>query len=205
MASKTKAPADVQKSDLMAYACDLTLDPDTANNRLTLSEGNRKATYGAWQSYPDRLERFAANPQVFSRDSLKESSYWEVEWSTSPDESVYVGVAYGEIDRKSTSSDSQFGNNSISWCFGQYAAPGSPQPVLKAWHNGQVWEGPFPCGGCERVGVLLNYDAGTLSFYNVSFGDPTHLYTFQTKFTEPVYPCFWVGKCGNYLVVTEFI
>ncbi|KAK1783996.1 hypothetical protein P4O66_004505, partial [Electrophorus voltai] len=34
------------KPGLRKYACDLTLDPNTANTRLTLSEGNRKYVPG---------------------------------------------------------------------------------------------------------------------------------------------------------------
>ncbi|KAF1373303.1 hypothetical protein PFLUV_G00259070 [Perca fluviatilis] len=45
------------RRDLIWYACDLNLDPNTANYHLTLSERNKKATHGARQSYPDRPER----------------------------------------------------------------------------------------------------------------------------------------------------
>ncbi|XP_056441172.1 E3 ubiquitin-protein ligase TRIM7-like isoform X1 [Gadus chalcogrammus] len=41
------------------YACDLTLDPNTAFRRLSLSEDNRKVTWGGGvQSYPDHPDRF---------------------------------------------------------------------------------------------------------------------------------------------------
>ncbi|TDG97531.1 hypothetical protein EPR50_G00227490 [Perca flavescens] len=38
------------RRDLIWYACDLNLDPNTANYHLTLSERNKKATHGARQS-----------------------------------------------------------------------------------------------------------------------------------------------------------
>ncbi|XP_038842477.1 uncharacterized protein LOC120041685 [Salvelinus namaycush] len=41
-----------------------------------------------------------------------------------------------------------------------------------------------------RVGVFLDWPTGTLSFYKVYCGLMTHLYTFQTIFTEPLYPTF---------------
>ncbi|XP_077053619.1 NACHT, LRR and PYD domains-containing protein 3-like isoform X5 [Siphateles boraxobius] len=53
------------KSGLRKYACDLTLDPNTANTHLILSEGNRKIKYvKEKQPYPDHPERFADNPQI---------------------------------------------------------------------------------------------------------------------------------------------
>jgi len=45
---------------LCSDACDLTLDPNTANTHLILSEENSKITYvEECQPYPDHPERFA--------------------------------------------------------------------------------------------------------------------------------------------------
>uniref|UniRef100_A0A672LV77 SPRY-associated domain-containing protein n=1 Tax=Sinocyclocheilus grahami TaxID=75366 RepID=A0A672LV77_SINGR len=59
-------------SGLHKYACDLTLDPNTANIFLILSEENRKVTYAKEeQSYPDHPDRFDGNnPQVLCSESL---------------------------------------------------------------------------------------------------------------------------------------
>lgn len=70
----------------------LSLDPDTANNKLTLSEGNTKATHGVQQSCPDLPERFNVFSQALCREGLTGCCYWEVEWSQSED--VAVGVSY---------------------------------------------------------------------------------------------------------------
>ncbi|XP_036413665.1 NACHT, LRR and PYD domains-containing protein 12-like [Colossoma macropomum] len=42
----------------------------------------------------------------------------------------------------------------------------------------------------ERIGILLDWPAGTLSFYSVSSQGVGHLYTFHTKFKNPMYPLF---------------
>ncbi|XP_045924498.1 neoverrucotoxin subunit beta-like [Micropterus dolomieu] len=183
------------KRDLIWYSCDLTLDSDTVNGYLTLSEGNKKATYGALQTYPDHPERFDSNPQVMCKDRLKGQHYWEVEWSVMSIPSVYIGVAYNVIERKSMDEQSQLGNNTISWCFGQRA---SEEKELHAYHNGDAGKLDFP-SGCSRVGVFLDWPAGTLSYYRVSSDSLSNLYTFKTTFTEPVYPCFWAGKQSNYV------
>ncbi|XP_038591153.1 neoverrucotoxin subunit beta-like [Micropterus salmoides] len=188
------------RRDLIWYACDLTLDPNTVNNYLTLSDENKKATCGAWQRYPDHPERFGSRPQVMCRQRLKGRHYWEVEWRNSFYESVYTGVAYKGIERKGDSSQSELGSNTMSWCFGQY---GFLKSTLHAYHNGRVWSNAFP-SDCKRVGVFLDWPAGTLSYYRVS-DKLSHLYTFKNiQFTEPVYPCFSVGQRYNYVYLRPF-
>ncbi|XP_074476873.1 stonustoxin subunit beta-like [Sebastes fasciatus] len=185
------APEQItDKRDLIWYACDLTLDPYTANGYLTLSEGNKKATVAAWQYYPDHPERFDKQTQVLCKEGLSGLHYWEVEWSDLPPISVYAAVAYKRIVRKGNGSDSSFGNNTKSWAVGQEGVTGS------IWHNGKVRAYP---GGCTRVGVYLNWPAGTLSFYSVLSNTLEHIHTFHTKFTEPVYPGLWAYETGNYV------
>ncbi|KAG5840162.1 hypothetical protein ANANG_G00215320, partial [Anguilla anguilla] len=67
------------------YGCQLTLDPNTANRGLSLSEGNRRVTHtpGREQPYPDHPERFEHWRQVVCRESVCERCYWEAEFSMS--------------------------------------------------------------------------------------------------------------------------
>ncbi|XP_039643103.1 neoverrucotoxin subunit alpha-like [Perca fluviatilis] len=188
------------RRDLIWYACDLNLDPNTVNNNLTLSEGNKKATHGAEQSYPDLPERFDKHTQVLCKESLAWRHYWEVEWNHCSDESIHVAVAYSEIDRKSDRPGREFGGNTISWVFGKYGNSTSGEHIFKAWHNSKgMWSSPYPSDGCNRVGVYLDWPAGTLSFYRVSSNTLRHFYTFHTTFTEPVYPGFLVRNASNYI------
>ncbi|KAI4894498.1 hypothetical protein NFI96_007887, partial [Prochilodus magdalenae] len=64
-------------------SCELTLDPNTVNRRLSLCEENRKAVWAREeQSYPDHPERFDYwYQQVLCRESLTGRCYWEAEWS----------------------------------------------------------------------------------------------------------------------------
>ncbi|XP_037611753.1 neoverrucotoxin subunit alpha-like [Sebastes umbrosus] len=193
--SKPDVPPEqiTDKSDLIWHACDLTLDPNTANGYLTLSEENKKATVELLQNYPDYPERFDQQTQVLCKEGLSGLHYWEVEWSDDSVtlKSVYAAVAYKRIERKGDGSDSSFGDNLISWAVGQM------DDKLRVWHNGLLSESPFT--GCKRVGVYLNWPAGTLSFYSVVSNTLEHLHTFNTKFTEPVYPGLWAHKTGNYV------
>ncbi|XP_063337968.1 stonustoxin subunit beta-like [Pelmatolapia mariae] len=193
--SKPAVP-DVEKvkdrQNLIWYACDLTLDPNTANNYLILSEDNKKATCGAWQTYSDCPERFDTKTQVLCREGLTGRHYWEVEWSTGSSNNVGVAVTYQSIVRKGNSDEAALGSNTKSWYFGVY------EQELNAWHNGKEWNGNLPSTGCSRVGVYLDWPAGTLSFYKVSHNTLSHFYTFHTSFTEAVYPGLWIYNTSNY-------
>ncbi|XP_042169736.1 ribonuclease inhibitor-like, partial [Oncorhynchus tshawytscha] len=78
------------KSALKKYACQLTLDPNTAFKNLSLSEENRKVTrVDEEQTYPDHTERFENWDQVLCREGLTGRCYWEVEWMG---HEVHIGV-----------------------------------------------------------------------------------------------------------------
>ncbi|KAK1784302.1 hypothetical protein P4O66_019952, partial [Electrophorus voltai] len=95
------------KRGIRKYACDLTLDPNTAHTRLSLSEGNRKVTcVKEQQPYPDHPERFDVWKQVACRESLTGRSYWEVECSG---RKAGISVTYKGISRKGASDDCWFG------------------------------------------------------------------------------------------------
>ncbi|CAL8369524.1 unnamed protein product [Boreogadus saida] len=169
------------KPALKRYACELTLDPNTAHRRLSLSEDNRKVTLvRKGQSYPDHPERFDNWAQVLGREGLTGCCYWEVEREGDVD----IGVTYRGILRRGEGGDRRLGLNNKSWslfCL---------DDVYSAWYNGRGTDIPLPPAGSNRVGVYLDRPAGTLSFYRVSpdgggFSDTlTHIHTFQASFTQ---------------------
>ncbi|KAG5277853.1 hypothetical protein AALO_G00092100 [Alosa alosa] len=160
---------------LLRYACDLTLDPNTAHRNLSLSEGNRKVTHvEKQQPYPEHPERFDSMLQVLCREGLTGRCYWEAEWS---------GYTGARISRKGDSDDIIMGRNAKSWsliCCLSYSVR----------HNKKHTDIPAPSS--RTVGVYLDWPAGTLSFYSISTNTLTHLHTFHSTFTEPLYPGFRV-------------
>ncbi|XP_046902083.1 uncharacterized protein LOC124484962 [Hypomesus transpacificus] len=166
------------------YACELTLDPNTAHRELSLSEENRKVTWRREeQPYPDHPERFENWTQVLCREGLSGRCYWEAEWSGG---GVHIAVTYKGISRRGEGADCVLGLNKKSWsleCGGN---------SYSAWHNNKSTDIPVPPSSPHRVGVYLDWPAGTLSFYTVSSDTLTHLHTFHRTFTEPLYPGFWV-------------
>ncbi|XP_026064552.1 NLR family CARD domain-containing protein 3-like isoform X3 [Carassius auratus] len=167
------------------YACDLTLDPNTANTRLVLSEENRKVTcVSEDQSCPDHPDRFDYWEQVLCSESLTGRCYWETEWSGGD---VNISVCYKEIQRKGGSDDCLFGRNDISWrlfCSDQ---------GFTARHNNNSTRISVSPDSCKRVAVFLDESSGSLSFYSVSDTHTlTHLHTFTHTFTQPLHAGFYL-------------
>ncbi|XP_058872615.1 tripartite motif-containing protein 16-like isoform X4 [Acipenser ruthenus] len=177
-----QAPEPRNRAEFLKYSCQLTLDPNTANRNLCLSEGNRKVTRRTeTQRYPDHSERFDSYPQVLCREGLSGTRcYWEIGCSGV---GVSIGVTYKGISRKGGDRSCRLGFNDKSWsllCFGSR---------YSARHNNNQTTITAPRS--PRIGVYLDFNAGTLSFYGVS-DTMTLLHRFQTTFTEPLYPGFWL-------------
>uniref|UniRef100_A0A673HRP6 Si:dkey-222h21.2 n=1 Tax=Sinocyclocheilus rhinocerous TaxID=307959 RepID=A0A673HRP6_9TELE len=166
---------------LRKYACDLTLDPKTAHTQLTISKENKTTSYvKEQQPYPDHPERFKSLEQVLCQESLTGRCYWEAELIVRS----HVAVTYKEINRKG-GIDCRFGLNEKSWCL--YFS----DRIHTAWHNNVSTNIPLSSSPSNRVGVYLDWSAGILSFYSVSNAHTiTHIYTFNTTFTEPLYAGF---------------
>ncbi|XP_058872684.1 tripartite motif-containing protein 16-like [Acipenser ruthenus] len=177
-----QAPEPRNRAEFLKYSCQLTLDPNTAYEDLCLSEGNRKVTWRReTQRYPDHSERFDSWPQVLCREGLSGTRcYWEIEWSEGRAD---IGVTYKGISRKGRDHSCFLGFNDKSWSL--FCSDSS----YTARHNNNQTAITAPHS--PRIGVYLDFNAGTLSFYGVS-DTMTLLHRFQTTFTEPLYPGFWL-------------
>ncbi|XP_070998137.1 NACHT, LRR and PYD domains-containing protein 12-like [Oncorhynchus clarkii lewisi] len=177
------------KPGLRKYVCDLTLDPNTVNRLLSLSEENRKVTCRREeQPYPDHPERFKDCGQVLCREGLTGRCYWEVEWSGG---GAVIGVTYKGISRRGGVEDCWLGYNDKSWSLDCI------ENSYSACHNNNHTTIDVPSSSSHRVGVYLDWPTGTLSFYRASSDTLTHLITFTSTFTEPLFPGFrllWVDS-----------
>uniref|UniRef100_A0A3Q3GEJ7 B box-type domain-containing protein n=1 Tax=Labrus bergylta TaxID=56723 RepID=A0A3Q3GEJ7_9LABR len=152
-------PENMTRAEFLKYSCDITLDPNTAQTLLLLSDENRKVTLMTeHQSYSSHPDRFTDWCQVLSKESLMGRCYWEVELRGR----VSVAVTYKNISRAGSSDECWFGGNDKSWAL--YCE--SPQS--------------------SRVGVYLDHRAGILSFYSIS-ETMTLLHRVQTTFTQPLH------------------
>ncbi|XP_062864536.1 tripartite motif-containing protein 16-like [Trichomycterus rosablanca] len=183
----TSPPKGEIREDFLHYVCGFTLDPNTVNKNLRLSEENKVVTCSRTsQSYPDHPDRFDRCYQVVCRESVSGRCYWEVEWSG--DDGVYIAVSYKSISRKGDGDECLFGRNDQSWSL--YCSPSS----FSFSHNNKETKIPI-MPSSSRIGVYVDYEAGTLSFYSVS-DTMKLLHRVQTTFTQLLYPgfCLYSGS-----------
>ncbi|XP_007483404.1 butyrophilin-like protein 9 [Monodelphis domestica] len=160
------------------YAVNVTLDPDTAHPGLNVSEDGKSVFY--WnikQDLPDNPKRFENQLCVLGQEGfISGKHYWEVE--VGEKSRWLLGVCSDSVDRK---------------------VEGKLCPGMGYWVIG-LWN------GCEyfifnphrvsltlrvpprRVGVFLDYEAGKVSFFNVT--DNSHIFTFTDKFSGTLRPYF---------------
>ncbi|XP_073693041.1 tripartite motif-containing protein 16-like protein [Garra rufa] len=168
------------REEFLQYRSHFTLDPNTVNKNLCLSEENRMATHtNIFEWYPDHPDRFDYWEQVLCREKVCGRCYWEVEWNGS----VGISVAYKSITRKGAGNASLFGCNGQSWKL-------SCNPFSFSFlYNNKATKLPLVSSSC--IGVYVDHSAGILSFYKVS-DSMTLIHREKTKFTQPVYPGFRV-------------
>uniref|UniRef100_A0A8C9Z5C8 B30.2/SPRY domain-containing protein n=1 Tax=Sander lucioperca TaxID=283035 RepID=A0A8C9Z5C8_SANLU len=172
---------------LRKYSCELTLDTNTVNRELKVSDNNRKVTrVKEKQPYPDHPERFDSCPQLLCRDGLTGRCYWEVERRGG----VSISVSYRGIRRRGDSADCVFGCNDQSWslrCYdgGYYVCHNKRETSISS------------SSVSDREAVYVDCPAGSLSFYSVSSDSLIHLHTFNTTFTQPLYPGFRIWSPGS--------
>ncbi|XP_041099744.1 tripartite motif-containing protein 16-like [Polyodon spathula] len=189
-----QAPEPRNRAEFLKYSCQLTLDPNTAHRNLCLSEGNRKVTrrIETQRCADDHPERFDSWEQVLCREGLSGTRcYWEIEWSGG---GASIGVTYKGISRKGRDRSCALGFNDKSWSL--FCSDFS----YTAWHNNNKTAITAPLS--PRVGVYLDFNAGTLSFYGVS-DTMTLLHRFQTTFTEPLYPGFGLLGYGSPVTICQ--
>ncbi|KAM7018584.1 tripartite motif-containing protein 16-like [Tautogolabrus adspersus] len=173
-------PEPKTRADFLQYSCDITLDPNTAHKHLLLSDGNRKVTHtGQQQSYSSHPDRFTGSHQVLSRESLTGRCYWEVERGGR----VFVAVAYKNIKRTGSVTESRFGHNDKSWALDCYFNS------YYFYYNNVLTSGSGPHS--SRVGVYLDHRAGILSFFSIS-ETMTLIHRVQTTFTQPLHAGLWM-------------
>ncbi|XP_063325194.1 E3 ubiquitin-protein ligase TRIM39-like isoform X2 [Pelmatolapia mariae] len=161
------------------HEVDVTLDPDTANPYLILSN-DRKQVYHSyvWKNRPDNPERFSYYGMVLGEQSFSSGRfYFEVqvkgktEWA--------LGVATESINRKGKVTLSPRNGFWTVWLRNgnKHEANASP-PVRLCLH-------PRP----EKVGVFVDYEEGLVSFYDV--GAAALIYSFTgCSFTHKLHPYF---------------
>ncbi|KAF4021912.1 hypothetical protein G4228_012902 [Cervus hanglu yarkandensis] len=156
----------------------VTLDPDTAHPKLILSEDRKCVKLGdIRQPVPDNPERFDFVVSVLGSEYfIAGCHYWEV--SVADKTKWALGVCSESVSRKGKVTASPANGH---WLLRQnqgneYEALTSPQTSFRL-------KEPPRC-----VGIFLDYEAGVISFYNVT--NQSHIFTFTHSFSGPLRPFF---------------
>ncbi|XP_032998253.1 E3 ubiquitin-protein ligase TRIM11-like isoform X2 [Lacerta agilis] len=178
---------DTMEYGLQMRKENITLDPDTANPWLILSEDRKRVRMGdVYQNLPDNPKRFNCHCYVLGREALKEGRhFWDVavgsegEWA--------MGVARESVKRKG---DFIPGPKEGIWRIGKWgdqyrvsAQNGHPVPMLG--------------GEPKRIRVTLNCEGGRVSFYDADTAALLHSFPEASFFGETLQPLFFMRKKAN--------
>ncbi|NWV04884.1 CMYA5 protein, partial [Ptilonorhynchus violaceus] len=110
--------------------------------------------------------------------------YWEIVVSAC--RSYRIGICYETITQSSV-----LGLSDTSWCM--RCCPTQTSFLYKFLHTGVVSD-VHVTEHLARIGILLDYSSGRLSFFNAERG--LVLFAIRHKFTDAAYPAFILEKAG---------
>ncbi|CAL8404923.1 unnamed protein product [Boreogadus saida] len=160
----------------------VTLDPNTADSRLSLSDDLTSVRRSdVTQKVPNNPERFTKYAEVLGSEGFSSGEHcWEVEVGDLP--FWTIGVAKESVERKGGCTDSpDDGIWGLLHRSGKYSQGTGETLTLKRTP--------------ERIRVQLDYDGGEVSFYDPE--DMTLIYTYQHTFTDNIFPWFSLGAAGE--------
>ncbi|XP_029974761.1 E3 ubiquitin-protein ligase TRIM39-like [Salarias fasciatus] len=186
MRMRRKKLSESELRMVQKYAVEVTLDPETANYWLHLSD-NKKQVHdeSVWKELPENPKRFKYSLYVLGEQSFSSGRfYFEVqvrkktEWD--------VGVVVESIDREETQKQTPK-NGYFVFCLlnkNEYLVCTSPSLSLKLQSHPR------------RVGVFVDYDEGLVSFYDADTAALIYSFT-GYSFTEKLFPFFSPGYKGG--------
>lgn len=162
------------------------LDPATAFGKLRLTEKNTVVTR-VDKEQTKSLNHFTFRniAQVMCaplKSSVKDRYYWEVAWKG--EEGVKIAVAYDQIQRYGLLNECRFGRNALSWCLE------CTNGGFSFWHKNEKKD--IHGDMSSRIGVFLDYEAGTISFFNRFNEKLVLLHKVETELND-LRPGFWLG------------
>ncbi|KAM6941616.1 E3 ubiquitin-protein ligase TRIM21-like [Lycodopsis pacificus] len=180
LSKEMKKLLEAELKRIQKFAVDVTLDPDTANPELILSDDGKQVKHGdVTKNLPNNPERFSYCNCVLAKQSFSSGRFYfevQVKGKTEWD----LGVAKESINRK--------GHITMSpedgyWTIGltngnEYEALDAPSSVSLSLKSRP-----------QKVGVFVDYEEGLVSFYDVDAAALVYSFT-DCSFTEKLFPYF---------------
>ncbi|TWW64929.1 E3 ubiquitin-protein ligase TRIM21-like [Takifugu flavidus] len=177
---KEKLIAKAKLFRVQEFSKDVTLDPDTANEFLVLSDDKKQVHFGSIpQKLPENPRRFEKTCNVLGRPSCSSGRFYfqvQVEGLASWD----LGMVRESVQRTGSITASPHNgfwticlrDNSNYRAHGQRLCPKLPP---------------------KKVGVFVDYEDACVSFFDVDSADLIHQFT-QCSFSEQLCPFFSPGR-----------
>ncbi|XP_065150250.1 E3 ubiquitin-protein ligase TRIM39-like [Paramisgurnus dabryanus] len=173
---------------MQQYAVDVTLDPDTANPKLILSEDRKQVKHGDIRhEHPDNPERFDYYPCVLGKEGFSSGRfYFEVQVNDKTEWTL--GVARESINRKGEITLKPQNGFWAVWLLNEIHYLACVDPLVSLCLKVKP----------QKVGVFVDYEEGLVCFYDVESRSHIYSYTAQT-FTEKLFPyfCPWLNNKGK--------
>ncbi|CAL8262737.1 unnamed protein product [Boreogadus saida] len=182
---KLREAAELRR--VQQYEVDVTLDPDTANYYLIVSEDGKQVHYGGVKNtLPRNPKRFYFFTCVLTRQSFSSGRfYFEVQVKDKTH--WWLGVTRESIDRPGLPGWTPKTGCWTLWCMNDVMVF-RDDPDVRLPLRAEL----------QKVGVFVDYDEGVVSFYDVEAR--VHIYSATgCTFTEPLYPllCPWHHEGGK--------
>lgn len=199
LSDQMKTLLEVELKRVQQYAVDVTIDPDTANNWLILSDDLKQVRLGdVWRNLPNNPERFDTCVFALGKESFSSGKFYyevQVKGATEWD----LGVARESVSRKGQISLSPKNGFWTIWLRNEneYRALAYPSVSLPLKSRP------------ERVGVFVDYKEAVVSFYDVDAAVLMYSFT-GCSFNDKLCPFFSLclkdgGKNSAPLTITSFI
>ncbi|KAG8440555.1 hypothetical protein GDO86_006338 [Hymenochirus boettgeri] len=165
------------------------LDEETAHPLLSITDNGFTITCDQEESLVDLpyySKQFSRCIAIMGKlIPFKGKHYWEVEVSENTE--YRIGVAH-----ENTNKNGLLGANNTSWCLRHIVTPSRHKfEFLHCGVSPDIRISIPP----RRIGILLDYDCSTLSFFNMDIHQ--HLFTFHCHFCHLAHPCFSLEKPGK--------
>ncbi|XP_022069069.1 E3 ubiquitin-protein ligase TRIM39-like [Acanthochromis polyacanthus] len=175
---------DPNFKQMQRHAVDVTLDPDTANPSLNISEDGKQVTHvNQKRSVPNKPERFDEVLNVLAKEGFSSGKcYYEVQVKEKTQWDL--GVAHESINRKG---DIRLSPKNGYW-------------TIRLRKGNELTANTGPAINLERremlqkIGVFVDYEEGQVCFYDVDARARIFSFT-GCHFNEKLFPFF--SPCAN--------
>nr|XP_056723636.1 E3 ubiquitin-protein ligase TRIM7-like [Euleptes europaea] len=176
---------DTLDSGLHLQKANVTLDPDTANCYLVLSEDRKSVRDGEKaQALPSNPERFESHYIVLGQEGFTAGRhFWDV--LVGSEGGWRVGVARKSVRRKGRMT---FGPEEGIWAV-EKSWWGCIKATLKGKHPPLTLTGEL-----KRIRVCLNYAGGRVAFLDADRGSLIHEFSGASFRGETLLPFFWTWE-----------